>query len=179
MNNNNLKTIFLTQEYSAQILEIFNDAILNSTALYDYNPWTMDTMKTWFEMKSQHNFPVIGIVDEDNRLLGFGSYGSFRIRPAYKYTVENSLYVHKDFRGNGLGKILLEEIIKNAIAQNYHCIVGVIDSSNTTSISLHKSFGFHFSGRIEQSGYKFNRWLDVDFYQLILKTPEHPVEGNQ
>ena len=176
--NNNLKIVFLTQEYATQILEIFNDAILNSAALYDYNPWTPDTMKSWFELKKEHNFPVIGIVDNKKRLLGFGTYGVFRIRPAYKYTIENSLYVHKDFRGKGLGKILLDEIIKNAILQNYHCIVGVIDSSNITSISLHKSFGFRFSGRIEQVGYKFNRWLDADFYQLILKTPELPVDGN-
>lgn len=174
-----MNIIHLTQEYSIQILEIFNDAILNTTSLYDYNPWTMDTMKSWFEMKKEHNFPVIGIVDKKNRLLGFGTYSAFRIRPAYKYTVENSLYVHKEFRGKGLGKILLDEIIKNAVSQNYHCIVGVIDSSNTTSISLHKSFGFNFSGRIEQVGYKFNCWLDVDFYQLILKTPEHPIDGNQ
>jgi len=177
--NNNFNTITLNQEYAPQILEIFNDAILNSAALYDYNPWTLDTMKSWFEMKTEHNFPVIGIVDQEKRLLGFGTYGVFRIRPAYKYTVENSLYVHKDFRGKGLGKILLDEIIKNAISQNYHCIVGVIDSSNTTSISLHKSFGFRFSGRIEQVGYKFNRWLDADFYQLILKTPENPIDGNK
>lgn len=173
-----MKIISCTPEYSSQILEIFNDAILNTTALYDYNPWTLDTIKTWFELKAGHNFPIIGIIDDNNRLLGFGSYGVFRLRPAYKYTVENSLYVHKDYRGNGLGKILLAEIIKNATVQNYHCIVGVIDSSNTTSISLHKSYGFQFSGRIEQVGYKFNRWLDVDFYQLILPTPENPVDGN-
>jgi len=109
--------------------------------------------------------------------LGFGTYGTFRVRPAYKYTVENSLYVHKDFRGKGFGKILLGEIIKNAKDQNYHCIVGVIDSANETSIQLHKSFGFEFSGQIKQVGFKFNRWLDVDFYQLLLPTPQFPIDG--
>ncbi len=172
-----MKIIQCTPVFSSQILEIFNDAILNTTALYDYKPWTMETMKVWFETKAQNDFPVIGILDEDNRLMGFGSYGTFRIRPAYKYTIENSLYVHKDFRGKGLGKILLGEIIKNATQQNFHCIVGVIDASNEISIQLHKSFGFELSGRIKQVGYKFGRWLDADFYQLILPVPEYPVEG--
>ncbi|MDO9152108.1 MAG: N-acetyltransferase family protein [Paludibacter sp.] len=172
-----LKIITCTPEYSSQILDIFNDAILNTTALYEYQPWTLDTIKTWFELKKEQNFPIIGIVDVENHLLGFGTYGVFRMRPAYKYTVENSLYVHKDFRGKGLGKILLGEIIKNAKAQHFHCIVSVIDASNGTSVRLHKSYGFGFIGRIKQVGFKFNRWLDVDLYQLILSTPEHPVDG--
>jgi len=172
-----MKLITCTTEYASQILEIFNDAILNTTALYDYKPWTLETMKTWFELKAEHNFPITGLVDDNNRLLGFGTYGTFRVRPAYKYTVENSLYVHKDFRGKGFGKILLGEIIKNAKDQNYHCIVGVIDSANETSIQLHKSFGFEFSGQIKQVGFKFNRWLDVDFYQLLLPTPQFPIDG--
>ena len=118
-----MKITACSSEYASQILDIFNDAILNTTALYDYKPWTMETMKVWFATKEQHNFPVIGIVDDENRLLGFGSYGQFRLRPAYKYTIENSVYVHRDHRGKGLGKLLLQEIIKqqpeNAKVLNY------------------------------------------------------------
>ena len=172
-----MKIIYCTPAYASQILDIFNDAILNTTALYDYKPWTMETMKTWFETKNANNFPVIGIVDEQDKLLGFGSYGMFRVRPAYKYTIENSLYVHRDFRSKGLGKILLQEIIKHASDQNYHCIVAVIDAENDTSIHLHKKFGFEEVGTFKQVGFKFDKWLDATFLQLTLATPEFP-EGD-
>jgi L-amino acid N-acyltransferase len=171
-----MKIIDCDKSYSRSILEIFNDAIINSTALYDYKPRTMENMENWFTIKTSNNFPVIGVVDEQNELLGFGSYGTFRAWPAYHYTLEHSLYIHKDHRRKGIGKILLKEIIARAVEQNYHCLVAGIDSSNTVSIKLHESFGFEFSGRIKQAGYKFSRWLDLDFYQLILPTPEHPVE---
>jgi phosphinothricin acetyltransferase len=108
--------------------------------------------------------------------MGFGSYGIFRAWPAYKYTVEHSLYIHKDHRGRGLGGIIRQEIIKSAINQNYHCLIAGIDSTNEASIKLHKSFEFEFCGKIRQVGYKFSKWLDLDFYQLILETPQSPEE---
>jgi len=163
--------------HSEQILAIFNDAILTSTAIYDYKPRTLETMAAWFEAKRRGNFPVIGGVDAKGGLLGFGSYGTFRAWPAYKYSVEHSVYVAAGCRGKGLGKLLLREIIGAAREQNYHVLIGGIDSQNAASIQLHKSFGFEFAGRIKQAGYKFGRWLDLDFYQLILDTPLHPVEG--
>ena len=172
-----MKIIKCTPEYASQILDIFNDAILNSTALYDYKPWTMDTMKVWFETKAQHNFPVIGIVDDEGVLMGFGSYGQFRMRPAYKYTIENSLYVHRDHRGKGLGKILLNEIISHATSQNFHSIIAVIDASNEISLDLHRKAGFTQVGVFREVGYKFGRWLDAAFLQLNLNTPETPEEG--
>jgi|JTFP01.1.fsa_nt_gb phosphinothricin acetyltransferase len=172
-----MKIIKCTPEYASQILDIFNDAILNSTALYDYKPWTMDTMKVWFETKAQHNFPVIGIVDDEGVLMGFGSYGQFRMRPAYKYTIENSLYVHRDHRGKGLGKILLNEIISHATSQNFHSIIAVIDASNEISLDLHRKAGFTQVGVFREVGYKFGRWLDAAFLQLNLETPEMPEEG--
>ena len=172
-----MKIISLNSDYASQILDIFNDAILNTTALYDYKPWTMETMRIWFETKAQHNFPVVGVVDDAGTLLGFGSYGQFRIRPAYKYTIENSLYVHRAYRGRGIGKLLLQEIINQARAQNFHCIIGVIDASNDVSIGLHKSFGFEEVGVFREVGFKFGKWLDAAFLQLTLKTPEFP-EGD-
>ena len=172
-----MKIIKCTPEYASQILDIFNDAILNSTALYDYKPWTMDTMKVWFETKAQHNFPVIGIVDDEGVLMGFGSYGQFRMRPAYKFTIENSLYVHRDHRGKGLGKILLNEIISHATSQNFHSIIAVIDASNEISLDLHRKAGFTQVGVFREVGYKFGRWLDAAFLQLNLETPEMPEEG--
>ena len=159
-----------------EILEILNDAILHSTALYDYKPRTMENMQTWYAAKQQGNYPVIGVFDADDQLLGFTSYGSFRNWPAYKYSVEHSVYIRSDKRGKGLGKFLLREIIKSAEEQDYHVLIGGIDASNTASINLHEKEGFVFSGTIKQAGYKFGKWLDLSFYQLILKTPKYPEE---
>jgi len=174
----NMKFIECTYaEHAEAILAIFNDAIINSTALYDYQARTLDNMVTWFAAKQAGNFPVIGAVDEQGKLLGFASYGTFRAWPAYKYTIEHSLYVHQDHRGKGLGPMLLEKLIATATEQQYHTMIGGIDIENSGSIALHKRFGFTHAGTIKEAAFKFERWLDLGFYQLILPTPVHPVDG--
>ena len=166
-----------TEQQLPEILDIYNDAILYTTALYDYKIRTLDMIHAWYADKQKGNYPVVGAFDENNILLGFSTYGKFRVQPAYKYTVEHSVYVRSDKRGYGTGQILLNEIIKKAEEQDFHVIVGAIDASNIISIKLHEKEGFEFCGLIKQSGYKFGKWLDLAFYQLILKTPENPVEG--
>jgi phosphinothricin acetyltransferase len=109
--------------------------------------------------------------------MGFASYGPFRERPAYKYTVEHSVYVDTRFRGQGVGRRLLEAVIVEAGIQDYHVMVGGIDATNAASIRLHESMGFTACGIVRQAGFKFGRWLDLAFYQLILKTPASPVDG--
>lgn len=163
--------------FAEQILAIFNDAILHSTALYDYKPRTIESMELWFENKQKGNFPVIGIVSESGELMGFASYGTFRAWPAYKYSVEHSIYVAAEHRGRGLGKQLLQQVIHEACAQEYHALIGGIDSQNAASIQLHRQFGFQHAGTLRQVGFKFGRWLDLDFYQLILATPKQPSDG--
>ncbi|MDP4240891.1 MAG: N-acetyltransferase family protein [Bacteroidota bacterium] len=166
-----------TEKQLPEILDIFNDAILNSTALYDYKTRDMAMMQAWYADKLKGNYPIVGAFDHDDTLLGFATYGLFRVRPAYKYTVEHSVYVRSDKRGEGIGKVLLREIVKKAAEQDYHVLVAGIDAANTVSKQLHEKEGFEFCGLIKQSGYKFGKWLDLAFYQLILKTPETPVEG--
>jgi phosphinothricin acetyltransferase len=165
------------ERHADPILEIFNDAILNSTALYDYKPRTSQSMVSWFEAKSAGSFPVIGVEGSDGKLLGFGSYGTFRAWPAYKYTVEHSVYVHKDYRGKGLGRVLMQELIAAARQNNLHAMMGGIDATNSGSIALHERLGFRHVGTLPEVGFKFGRWLDLAFYQLLLDTPAHPVEG--
>lgn len=165
------------ESFAGQILSILNDAILNSTALYDYKPRTPENMATWFAAKRAGNFPIIGAVADDGELMGFASYGVFRNFPAYKYSVEHSVYVSKQHRGKGIGKLLLERIIDEAKRQEYHVLVGAIDAQNPVSIALHQSLGFAHAGTIRQAGFKFGRWLDLEFYQLILNTPTNPVGG--
>ena len=165
------------QRHAEQILAIFNDAILNSTALYDYKPRTLEMMTGWFESKHRGNFPVIGIENASGELMGFGSYGTFRAWPAYKYSVEHSVYVDGRFRGQGIGKRLLQELIVAAQSQDYHILVGGIDATNSVSIRLHEGLGFVYCGAIRQAGFKFGPWLDLLFYQLVLSTPLRPTDG--
>jgi len=163
--------------HATSILEILNDAITHSTALYDYRPRPPESMDTWFDAKSAGGFPVIGAEDEMGRLAGFATYGTFRAWPAYKYTAEHSVYIHPSYRGKGLGCTLMTHLIERATAQQFHTLIGVIDSGNTASIALHEKLGFTLAGTLTEAGYKFGRWLDVRLYQLLLQTPEHPTEG--
>lgn len=165
------------QRHSAAILAIFNEAIANSTALYDYQARSRDSMESWFAAKTRANYPVIGVEDEHGELMGFASFGAFRAWPAYKYTVEHSVYVDARFRGQGVGRALLGAIILAAEKQDYHVMVGGIDAANAVSIKLHESLGFKSCGIVRQAGFKFGRWLDLAFYQLILRTPSAPVDG--
>ena len=165
------------ESHSNAILEVFNDAIANSTALYDYKPRAPESMVGWFKGKEVGRFPVIGAVATDGQLLGFASYGTFRAWPAYKYSVEHSVYVHKDHRGKRIGLALMQQLIAEAKEQQYHVMVGGIDVTNTGSIALHEKLGFVHAGTIKHAAFKFGRWLDLGFYQLLLETPAHPIDG--
>ena len=134
-------------------------------------------MDAWFDAKAAGGWPVIAAIDEADTLLGFASMGSFRAFPAYKYTAEHSVYVHHTQRGRGLGRVLLQALIARAQALALHTLVGVIDHDNAGSQRLHTALGFVHAGTLRQCGFKFGRWLDVDFYQLTLPTPAQPVDG--
>lgn len=165
------------RRHAVPILDIFNDAILTSTALYDYKPRHIDSMTSWFATKLINNFPVIGLENEEGTLLGFASYGTFRAWPAYKYSVEHSIYIHKDHRGKGLGKVLLNALVDAARERDVHTLIGAIDAANGGSIALHEKNGFTHTGTIKQAAWKFDRWLDLAFYQRILDTPSTPAGG--
>ncbi len=157
------------------ILDIYNDAIVNTTAVYDYAPRTLEKQREWYEQKVQAGWPVL--VFDDGGIAGFATYGPFRARPAYKYTVEHSVYVHKDWRHRGIAKALLEVLIRVADEAGYKTLIAGIDSENLASIRLHESLGFTLCGTLRNVGFKFGRWLDLQFYQLNLQGPENPTEG--
>jgi L-amino acid N-acyltransferase len=167
----------IEERHAGAILAIFNEAIVNSTALYDYRPRAPETMGPWFAAKRTGGFPVIGAEDDAGQLLGFASYGTFRAWPAYKYTVEHSIYIERSHRGRGLGRTLLEALVSEASQRNVHTLVGAIDLQNTASIGLHQRLGFEHAGTIRQAAFKFGRWLDLAFYQRVLETPLDPVDG--
>jgi phosphinothricin acetyltransferase len=151
------------EAHGAAILDIYNEAIANTTAVYEYKLFPPEKILSWFAEKKAGRYPVIGAVDKSGALLGFSSYGVFRARPAH--------------RGKGIGRALLEKIIEAGKKQNYHVMVGGIDAENEASIALHRQFGFVHAGTITQAGFKFGRWLDLAFYQLTLSTPAEPIDG--
>jgi phosphinothricin acetyltransferase len=124
--------------------------------------------KQWFETKKQQGFPVF-VAEEDGRILGFSSIGPFRAWAAYKYSVENSIYVDATVRGKGIGKLLIPPLIEAAKKLNMHTIIAGIDNSNEASLKLHKSFGFKEVAHFKEVGWKFERWLDLKFLQLMIQ----------
>ena len=157
------------------ILEIFNDALVNTTAVYSYEKATLEEQLEWFRHKTEAGIPVL-IAEDDQGCLGYVTYGPFRIRPAYKYTVELSIYVDKRARNQGVGKALMVKILKVCEAKELKTLICGIDSENKASIALCQKFGFTHSGSMKKVGYKFNHWLDLEFYQLQLKGPAQPSE---
>ncbi len=173
-----MKFVACTLEaHGGAILDILNEQIRTSLAVYEYVERSPESMVAWFKTKEAKGFPVIGVEAETGALMGFATYGVFRERPAYKYTVEHSVYIHQDHRGKRLGLVLMERLIEAARAQDLHVMVGGIDATNSVSIALHEKLGFVLAGTIRESGFKFGGWLDLAFYQLTLQTPKQPVDG--
>ena len=157
------------------ILAIYNDAILNTTAVYDYTPHTLAMRASWLAAKRADGYPVF-VADDGGLAVGFSSLGPFRAWAAYKYSVENSIYIAPDRRGQGIGKLLLPPLIDAAAQIGMHAIIAGVDAQNTASYRLHRSFGFEEVAHFRQVGYKFGRWLDLKFLELILETPAAPHE---
>jgi L-amino acid N-acyltransferase YncA len=167
---------FVRESDLPDILDIYNDAIVNTTAVYHYEAQTLDNRLQWYRDKQKSGHPIV-VLEEEGRVVGFATFGPFRAWPAYKYTVEHSVYVHRDFRGRGAGKLLLQEIIRLAGERGAATLVAGIDAENAVSIGLHRKLGFTHSGTIRRAGFKFGRWLDLAFYQLDLPGPKHPTDG--
>jgi len=159
-----------------KILEIYNDAILNTTSVYDYNAHTIDDRKQWYEKKKQEGYPIL-VFEQNTKVIGFATFGPFRAWPAYKYSVEHSIYVHERYRKKGIGTALAKEIIRITNEREFATLVAGIDESNIKSVKMHEKLGFKHSGTINKAGYKFGKWLNLAFYQLDLKGPKNPTDG--
>jgi L-amino acid N-acyltransferase len=149
------------------ITEIYNEIVLNTTAVYAYEPFTLENRQAWFEDKVKHHFPIF-VAEDDSKVIGFSTYGVFRAAPAYLHSAENTIHIHHDYRGHGVGKLLMPPIIEAAKQQKMHTMIAGIDASNAGSIKFHQSFGFEQVALFKGVGYKFNRWLDLVFMQLML-----------
>lgn len=156
------------------ILDIYNEAVLNSTASYDYEPNTLEQRTGWFEQHRQLGLPVIVAVDTEGAVVGWGSLSKFREKIGYQYTVEHSVYVAAGQRGQGIGRSIVLALIELACALGKHSIIGGVDADNEVSLRLHQSLGFEQVAHFKQVGFKFDRWLDVIFMQRLLVEPTRP-----
>jgi len=156
-----------TEAEVPRILEITNEAILNTTAIWDWAPMTLDQRLGWYRERVGRGFPVI-VAEDAGRVTGFGAYGAYHAKEGYKYTVEHSVYVAPEAHGRGIGTQLLASLIQHATAKGMRIMVGAIDASNTASIALHKKAGFVEAGIIREAGWKFGRWLDALYMQKFL-----------
>ena len=153
------------------ILEIYNEAVLNTTASFDLEPVTLASRLVWYDDKQAQGHPVF-VAERGDGVLGWSSYGPFRAKAGYRYTAEHSVYVAARVRGQGLGRALMLPVIEHARAAGLHVLVGGVDASNAPSLRLHTALGFEQVAHFRQVGRKFGRWLDLTFLELRLDDGE-------
>lgn len=146
---------------------IFNEILLNTTATFDEDPYSIQTWLEIFEARQLQNLPFI-IVEVHGAVVGYGTFGPFRKASGYKITVEHSLHIDKQYRGQGLGKAILTELIKRATQLEFQNMIAAVDADNTSSVRLHEKFGFVQVGKLENVAKKFSRDLTLILMQLSL-----------
>ena len=158
------------------ILAIYNHAIINTTAVFAYRPHTLAMRREWLREKQAAGLPVlVAVLDDD--VVGFATYGPFRQWPAYKYTIEHSVHVAERAWRRGVGRALMTALLADARRRDYHAVIGGVGAENVASLRLHESLGFVEVAHFREVGYKFGRWLDLKFLQLLLATPGQPTES--
>ncbi|MBU9579671.1 GNAT family N-acetyltransferase [Ralstonia mannitolilytica] len=152
------------------ILAIYNDVITNSNAVYTETLSTLEDRRAWLALRATQGYPVL-VADDDGRVAGFASFGDFRPYPGFRTTVEHSVHIHRDWRGKGFGRVLVEALCERAAALGKHVMVGAIDGANAASIRLHEKLGFKEVGRMPEAAIKRGQWLDLVFMQRVLQAP--------
>lgn len=158
------------------IRQIYNVEVLGSTATFDLRARSVEEQAAWMA-EHQGTYPAIVAVDDDGAVLGFGSLSAYRDRPSYSTTVENSLYVDERHRGAGVGRALLEELVRRGTLHGFHSMIARVGGGNDASIAVHQACGFELVGVEKEIGRKFNRWLDVAVLQRMLGGEGFDVES--
>jgi L-amino acid N-acyltransferase YncA len=151
------------------VTAIYNHAVLHGTASYEYDPPPLREMTSRFDMLKAGGFPWLA-ADANGEVIGYAYASPFRTRPAYRYTVEDSIYLAPEAQGRGTGKLLLRQLIRECEALGFRQITAVIGDGavNLASVRVHAALGFVECGRIVGSGFKFGRWCDTVLMQLAL-----------
>ena len=158
----------------AEILAIYNDAVVNTTAIWNDDVVDLDNRRAWFVARTAQGYPVL-VAEEAGRVLGYGSYGDFRPFQGYRFTVENSVYVAAEARGKGAGAALLEGLVDHASAAGKHVMIAAITAGNEASVRLHARAGFVETGRLGEVGFKFGRFLDLVLMERRLTATSSPA----
>lgn len=154
------------EEDLEELTYIYNWAVENTTASFDLKPQSVDKRREWF-LHYGEDYPLI-VAELEGKVVGYSSLSKFREKEGYKKTVEISLYISPEYQNMGIGKLLLEKIIEQGKNRGFHVIVAGITAGNEVSVKLHERFGFKFCARFNEVAYKFEKWLDCLFYQLII-----------
>lgn len=162
-----------TNDDIAGITAIYNDAVIHTTAIWNNIEVDAANRAAWLAERRRQSYPVLVAVDERG-VLGYASFGDWRAWDGYRHTVEHSVYVHKDRRGSGIGKALMDELILRARSIGKHVMVAGIEARNETSLRLHRKLGFEQAGHLKEVGAKFGGWLDLVFLQLMLDRRTRP-----
>jgi phosphinothricin acetyltransferase len=157
-----------TQNDLPQITAIYRDAVLNGTASYELIPPDEAEMASRFQAIRDKGYPYIVAEDEGGKALGYAYASAFRTRPAYRWMVEDSIYIAPEARGRGLGKLLLEKLVEKCEALGFRQMIAVIGGAAPASIALHRTAGFTETGLLKGTGYKHGRWLDTMLMQKTL-----------
>lgn len=159
------------------IRDIYNDAVLNTLAIWNEQTVDLGNRQAWFAARQGQGYPILVAVNEAGDVLGYASFGDWRPFEGFRHTVEHSVYIRSDQRGQGLGPLLMQALIERARSCGKHVMVAAIESGNTASIRLHERLGFTLNGQMPQVGVKFGKWLDLTFMQLMLAPGAQPPQG--
>lgn len=171
------KTVIIrhaTREDAAEIAEIYNEAVINTVAIWNDGTVSAENRIAWMEAYWEKGYPVFVAMLHDE-VAGYATFSDFRDFDGFQYTVENSIYVHPNFQGRGIGGQLLRVTIDAAREAGKHVLVAVIEGSNEGSIALHKKYGFQRVGLLPQVGTKNGRWLDMLLMQVMLTDGQPPA----
>jgi L-amino acid N-acyltransferase len=150
----------------ATINDIYNHYVFHSTCTYQETAEPMESRRQWFAGHGARH-PVT-VAEINGKIVGWGSLSPYHARSAYRNTVENSVYIHHEFQRRGIGSIILKDLIERSRAIGHRAIIAGIDVEQTGSVRLHEKFGFEKVGHMKQVGFKFGRWLDVVYMELLL-----------
>jgi len=156
------------ERHAASMLELLNDAVANTTWVYDCEPHPESFMREYFDAHAAGNYPVLAAESDDGAFLGFASCCAYRPHQGYRHSAEHSVYVVPSARRQGVGRALLSRLEDECRARGIHTLVGVIDSENAPSIEFHLKCGYVHAGTVREAGRKFGRWLSIVYYQKIL-----------
>ena len=162
-----VKCRLATLDDAEAIRTIYNREVVGSTVTFDLVPRSLEDQLAWLDEHSGAH-PAVVAVDGQGLVCGFGSLSPYRDRPAYRTTVEDSVYVDPAHQGRGVGRTVLDELLRLAGGYGFHAVMARIVGGHQASIGLHRACGFDLVGVEREVGRKFGKWLDVVLMQRLI-----------